>query len=253
MGFFSGLAGGLLGGGEQSSSSGTFQSGFASLPPEVQKAFTQYGTQITDMFKNPQGNMFTPMPITADEMAAFDRMRTGLAPTEQSLRSDINMFMNPFDDFVINDINRQAQGENSLVNQFATRAGQQGSNRSFLGSSDVEQNRLNNIGQFRQGQYNTAVNNALGPLANLRQQDISNLAGIGDFTRNLDTQTRQAPYQSLQAYGGLLGALPQNTSLTQTSSKGSSGGSLGGTLGNIGSIASTVGSLAGFFSDRNLK
>ncbi len=46
---------------------------------------------------------------------------------------------------------------NSLVNQAATRAGQQGSNRSFLGTSDVEQNRLNNIGQFRQSQYNNAV------------------------------------------------------------------------------------------------
>jgi hypothetical protein len=250
MGFFSGLAGGLLGGGEQSSSKGTFQSGFASLPPEIQKAFTQYGTQVSNMFASPQGDMFTPMGQTGDETNAFNRIRQGVAPTEDSLRSDISMFMNPFDDFVVNDINRQSQGQNSLVNQFATRAGQQGSNRSFLGSSDVEQNRLNNIGQFRQGQYNTAVNNALGPLANLRQQDIQGLLGIGNFQRGLDTQTRQAPYNALQSYGGLLGALPNTTTLNPTGSQSSSGGSLGGLLSNVASIGGTIG---GFFSDERLK
>lgn len=264
MGLFSGIGkiSGMLGGAETASSKGSSQSGFALLPPELQKAFTQYGKQVTGLFGNQgQANqMFTPMPQTADETAAFGMARQGLAPTEESLRNDISMFMNPYDDFVTNEINRQATGQNSLVNQAATMAGQQGSNRSFLGTSDVEQNRLNNIGLFRQQQYQSAIDNVLGPLAGLRQQDISNLLGIGQFQRGLDTATRQAPYSALSAYGGLLGAIPQSGGSVQSQSmtqQGQSSG-LGGILGTIGSVGSAIkgggilGAL-GAFSDARLK
>lgn len=255
MGFFSsiGKVSGMLGGAESSSSSGSSQSGFALLPPELQKAFTQYGTQVSNLFANPttSADMFRPLAQTADETAAFGQARAGLG-TEETFNKNISMLMNPFDEFVINDINRQATGNNSLVNQAATIAGQQGSNRSFLGTSDVERTRLNDIGQFRQNQYNTAVNQALGPLANLQQQDIANLLGIGEFQRGLDLQTKQAPYSALSAYGGLLGALPQSggsTSTQQSESQGESGG-LGGLLKTAGTVSSIASSL---FSDERLK
>lgn len=255
MGFFSsiGKVSGMLGGAESASSSGSSQSGFALLPPELQKAFTQYGSQVSNLFANPNtsAQMFTPMQQTADETAAFDQARAGLG-TEQTFNKNISMLMNPFDEFVINDINREATGNNSLVNQAATQAGQQGSNRSFLGTSDVERTRLNDIGQFRQNQYNTAVNQALGPLAGLQQQDITNLLGIGGFQRGLDLQTKQAPFAALQGYGGLLGALPQSggsTSTQQSESQGESGG-LGGLVKTAGTVASLASSL---FSDKRLK
>lgn len=224
-----GLFDSIFGGSESKQSS---QSGFALLPKELQNAFKQYGSQLGGLFSGNQSGAFTPLQQTEDETAAFNQIRQGLAPTQQSFSNDISMFMNPYDDYVVNDINRQAQGQNSLVNQAATQAGQQGSNRSFLATSDVEQNRLNNIGQFRQNQYNTAVNNVLGPLAQLRQQDISNLLGIGGFQRDLNTQTQQAPFNALQMYGNLLGAIPQSGGSTSTGKSSSTNGILGG----IGSL-----------------
>jgi len=214
----------LFGGSEQKQSS---QSGFGLLPPQLQQAYTQYGSQLSNLFSDDNSAAFTPMPITQDEQNAFGQIRQGIAPTQQSLVSDLNMFLNPYDDYVIGGINREAQGQNSLINQYATQAGQMGSNRSFLGTSDVEQNRLNNIGQFRQNAYNTALNNVLGPLANLRQQDISNLLGIGGFERSLDTATNQAPFNALQMYGTLLGAIPQSGGSTSSGIASSSKGILG--------------------------
>lgn len=230
MGFFSGLVGGILGGGQQSSgsSSGTFKSGFASLPKELQKPYTQYGTQLSDAFAN--NPVQTP---NADQTQGFNLARQGVAATPESLQRDLSMLMNPYDQYVINDINREATGQNSLVNQYATQAGQQGSNRSFLGTSDVEQNRLNNIGKFRQDQYNTSVNNILGPLAQARQGDISSLLNIGQ-------QQQDMPYNNLQKYAELLGVVPNGTNLTQTggTTSGSQGNSFGNVLGNLGSIGS---------------
>lgn len=218
--------------------------GFYALPKEYQNLWSGILGQADDVLL-PGGQlnseMFTPLGMTADESAAFERMRQGFAPTEQSLRQDISMFMNPFDDFVINDLNRQAQGQNSLVNQASTRAGQQGSNRSFLGTSDVEQQRLNSIGQFRQGQYNNAVNQVLGPLAGLRMQDTQNLLGIGSFERGLDSATKQAPLQALNAGTGFLNAIPTSFGNFGTPERTvKTGGGLGSLLGAAGSVAGSI-------------
>lgn len=229
-------------------------SGYYSTPPGYQSLYAGLlGQAQNTILPGGQLNsqMFTPLPQTQDETNAFNQARQGLAPTQESLQKDVQMQMNPFDDYVINDINRQSQGQNSLVNQAATQAGQQGSNRSFLGSSDVEQNRLNSIGQFRQGQYNTAVNNALGPIANLRQQDIQNQLGIGSFQRGLDSATNQAPFAALQAGQDVLNGFPTkfgNFGSPQTTIKtgGGLGGLLSGPLGQLGLAALTGGGSAVF-------
>ena len=251
MGFFSGVSkiAGALGGASGSESSGSSASGFALLPPEIQQAFTGFGTQVYDQFKDgASDDLFVPLAETADEAAAFDRIRVGQAPTEETIRQGVSMFMNPFDEFVINDINREAQGANSLVNQYATRTGQQGSNREFLSTSDVEQNRLDSIGRFRQGQFESAIDRTLGRVADLEQRDIENLLGAGTFSRNLDTLTRQAPINALRAYGGLLDALPQSGGSTSSQSSESQGES-----GGVGGLLKTAGTIAGFFSDERLK
>jgi hypothetical protein len=261
VGFFSGIssiAGGLSGlAGGPKTSQGVPAAGFYSMPPGYQEFYNNLSKAAnTTLLPNGQPNsaMFTPMAQTADETQAFGMARQGLAPTEESLRKDIALQMNPFDDFVINDINREATGANSLVNQYATQAGQQGSNRSFLGTSDVEQNRLNNIGQFRQGQYNTAVQNALGPMANLKQTDIENLLGIGAFQRGLDTATRQAPYTALSAAGGLLGGMPTQFGTQSQAGTATSGSKTGSILDMVSQGAGIIGSLGGLFkSDERLK
>lgn len=193
--------------------------------------------------------MFTPMGLNAGEQSGLNSIYQGFTPTSESLGQDLSMLMNPFDDYVINDINRQATGNNSLVNQAATRAGQQGSNRSFLGTSDVEQNRLNSIGQFRQGQYNTAVNQVLNNLVPQRSADAYGALTAGTYERDLSNQTKQAPYTALMAGQQALAGIPTQFgdfgSEAQQIKVGGGGGGLGGLLGGIGQIASVGSSLFG--------
>lgn len=213
---------------------------------------------------------FTPLAETADETRGFDMMRRGFTPTAESLRADLSMLMNPFDEYVVNDINNQARGNYSLMRQYAGSAGQFGSNRDMLAASDVEQNRLNDIGKFRQSQYNTALDQTLNTLTGLRQQDANNLLGIGGFQRNLDYQTKQAPFN---AYGAATGAMAplyisgspsQTVKVKQPTALGSIfssaapiigsalGGPVGGAVGGALGAAATGGSagdiLSGGFS-----
>jgi len=223
-------------------------SGFYSQPQAYQDLYNSALGQANSVLPQLSADAFTPLAQTADETQAFDLARQGLG-TEQNFNKNISMLMNPYDEYVINDLNRQAQGNNSLVNQAATQAGQQGSNRSFLGTSDVEQNRLNSIGQFRQSQYNNAVNQALGPLAGLQQQDISNLLGIGTFQRGLDYETNMAPLNSANAQLGLLNSVPTSfgnfgTKEQTIKTGGGLGGLLSGPVGQLG-MSYLTGGLSG--------
>jgi hypothetical protein len=240
MGFFSGLF--------STPSISTPASGFYSNTPGYQSLYNHtVNNANSTLYPNGQLNtaMFQPVANNQFENNAQGMISQGVTPTAQSLQSDISMLTNPYDSSVIDGINKQATGQNSLVNQAATLAGQQGSNRSFLGTSDVEQNRLNSIGQFQQSQYNNAINQALGPLAGLRQQDISNNLAEGQQQRGIDTQSQQAPYNALLAALGVLQGTPQSQG--QQAASGLGGGV------NAGSILNTVGTLAGIFSDRSLK
>jgi hypothetical protein len=130
-----------------------------------------------------------------------------------------------------------------MINQYATQAGQQGSNRSFLGASDVEQQRLNQIGTFKQDQYNTALNQILNNLTGTRQQDIQNLLTQGELESTI-------PYRDLGTFGNLLGVIPSSTGTTgYETTPGKSGSAITGAM-NVGKILSGIGSI---FSDINLK
>lgn len=233
MGFFSGL----LGGQTQTIPA----TGFYSQPKQYQNLYNNVSSATNStLFPNGQLNtgMFQPVAQNPFEQSAGNMIQRGIAPTPQSLQSDISMLTNPFDESVIGGINREAAGQNSLVNQAATLAGQQGSNRSFLGTSDVEQNRLNNIGQFKQSQYNNAINQALGPLAGLRQKDISNNEYQGALQRGIDTQGQQAPLAALQAALSSLKGIPTEFGNFGTKQQTvSSGGGLGGILGALAPLA----------------
>lgn len=252
-------AGSALFGGAQSSQS-VPASGFYSMPKGFQTAYKQYTNQLGQQFKDPAASAaaFTPMPLTEGEQSGIDAMYGGFTPTAETLGQDISMLMNPYDEYVINGINREATGQNSLVNQAATMAGQQGSNRSFLGTSDVEQNRLNSIGMFRQGQYNTTIDNILSKLVPQRQQDAYNSLAAGSYQRDLDTKTKMAPYSALGAYGSLLGQAPTNFGNNYaggTVSTGSSAGGIFDTLSKGAGLAGAISQLAPLFaaSDINLK
>jgi hypothetical protein len=217
-------------------------SGLYSQPQAYQDLYGSVAGNTAAGVNNINAQMFTPQGFNQGEQQALNQAYQGFTPTAGSINSDMSMLMNPFDDYVINDINRQSQGQNSLVNQAATQAGQQGSNRSFLGSSDVEQNRLNNIGTFRQGQYNTALDQILNTLTNSRRQDTAGALGAGALERDLGMQTQQAPLQALLAQQGLLGGIPtQFGNAGNTAQTVKTGANFGTILDNVGKIAALFG------------
>ena len=239
----------LGGGGSKQSSSST--SGYAALPPQLQAIFNQLGMAV-GQYTNPNNpgvtDRFTPLAQTADETAAFDKMRQGFTPTAQSLQSDIAMQQNPFDQSVIDGINREATGQNSILGQNLTKAGQFGSNRGMLGANDIDLSRLQQIGQFKQGQFNTSLNNALNVLPQQRANDANSLLGIGQFQRNLQGQTNLAPVSALQAGTGMISPFTAGGTAAGNSSTGGSG-----MLGGIGNLVSGAGTLYGWLSDVRLK
>jgi len=165
--------------------------GFYALPEDKQNIYNNVYNNAFSKLNDP--NYLAPLATTADESRALDIYRHGFTPTTDSLQSDISMLSNPFDSYVIDEMNRQSQGQNSLINQNAGRAGQIGSNRSFLGTSDVEQNRLNNIGRFKQSNYNNALKAALTTLPSLRQNDAANLRNFVAFGDVFQLQMKTNP------------------------------------------------------------
>lgn len=225
MGFLSSL----FGGGENQQTS---QSGFSLLPSSIQNAFSNYGNAVNAQIPTAQ-TAYTPMGQTADETAAFNAIRQGFAPTQESLGRDIGMLMNPFNDAVMSQINREAQGQNSILKQNLNQAGQFGSNRQMLGANDIENSRQGMIGSLLQNQYNQAINQLFSNIIPQRQQDAQGLLGIGNFQRNLGIQNAAAPITGLQQIGQALGMLPSNGGSTSTATGSSFNGifkplSLGG-------------------------
>lgn len=142
MGFLSGGMKALTGGSDSSSGS---VSGFSLLPKQIQDVYKNYAGQLNSLLPGAFGNI----GLSEGEQTAIGNINQGFSLTPESLASNMSMLQNPFDDYVINSINQQATGQNSILNQAVSEAGQFGSNRSLLSADQVEQNRLNNIGLFK--------------------------------------------------------------------------------------------------------
>lgn len=185
-------------------------SGYGAMSPAGQGAYNVFAQNLNRyLAPDTEAYRFTPQGVSGDEQQAFEMMRRGVTP--ESLGQDMSMLMNPFDQYVVGDINRAATDDYSILKQALSEAGQVGSNRQILGASDIEQNRQNQIGRFRQDQYNRALDTSLGRLADLRSGQAQDLMGIGGFMRNLDLQTKQAPINALMQMGQGLAMLPQSS------------------------------------------
>lgn len=210
-----------MGGGGQESSQQSTQ-GFRDLPPEIQNVFKSLATEAAGYIPASYGaNFFKPVGENALETQAIQRIQKGFTPTAQSISSDIAMQQNPYDQYVIDAINREAGGQGSVLNQQLSQAGQFGSNRAFLGANDIDLTRLGQIGQFKQQGFNTAMNNALTVLPQSRAQDATNLMNAGQFRRGLATEQQQAPISALKNISAILGVLPTNSGQSSGSSSGS--------------------------------
>lgn len=224
MGFLNGLEG-IIGGSSQQSAGAQSTSGFGLLPTEIQNAYKNYGTAVNAQIPNATA-AYTPTPLSAGENNALTNLTNGFAPTQQSLSSDLSMLTNPFNSSVIDQLNQQANGQNSILKQTMDQNGTYGSNRQFLGANDIENTRQSNIGSLLQNQYNTALGQVFNNLIPQRQQDAENALTAGTYQRGIEDQTKQAPIVGLQQVGSALGILPtsggsQSTSSSQgTSSNG---------------------------------
>lgn len=207
--------------GSSSSSQKSSSGGFNKLPTEIKSAFTGLGSDIKSNLLGGAGqSAFTPLAQTADETAAYNAMRQGFAPTATSFANDMAMLQNPYQSLVIDEINRQAGGDFSILKQAMSGAGQLGSNRGILGANDIDLSRQNQIGNFLTNQYNTNAGYILNQIPGLRQQDATNLLGIGNQQRTLDTNTKQANINAILTAAQALGVLP-----TQEGSSKSTGSS----------------------------
>lgn len=258
MGFFSGIskiAGGLsgmAGGAEQSQA--VPASGFFSMPKEYQDLYKSYLSDVSGQFAGGKANdLFAPLAQTDYETTALDAIGQGFTPTQETLNADVAMQMNPFDNYVIDAINREAGGDYSILKQGLNEAGQFGSNRQILGANDIDLTRLNQIGGFKQNQYNTAVNNSLNQLTSGRRADAASQMTAGEFARGLDFDTKQAPINAISTFGGLLNNVPTSFGTQSEAGVAKSGSSAGSTLGKIGQAAQIAGTVASLFSDRRLK
>jgi len=222
----------FISGGEQSSNGGSQQqstSGFQALSPEIKQVFNTLAQQAGG-YLNGGANagqttgMFTPLAQTAGETGAINTINNNVAPTAANINSNIAMQQNPFDQSVIDGINKQANGQQSNLNQAVSAAGQFGSNRAILGANDIDLSRLQQIGTFKQNQFNTNLNNALTTIPQAQLQQANAALSAGGFQRNLAGQTNQAPITGLQSIAQILGILPTNSGQSTGSSSNSSSG-----------------------------
>lgn len=222
MGFLDSITGFLNG--SPAKSQQTSQSGFALLPQQIQDTYTNYANSVNAQIPNAT-QAYTPLPQTQGETTALGNLTQGFAPTQQSLNQDISMFMNPYNQNVIDPVNRQANSDFSILKQNASANGQFGSNRQNLGANDIEQTRLNTIGGLQQQGYSSALSSVLNNLIPQRQQDAENALNAGTYQRGLMSQQSAAPITGLQQIAQALGILPTTGgSTSQGTSTGQSKG-----------------------------
>ena len=190
-------------------------------------------------------------PLSALEQAAITQAgQTGVGSqavnqaitgTQASMAApNIQQFFNPFQSYVIDEINRQAAVGQQQVADQAVRAGAFGGGREGVHRAEQERARLANVGQAQAAGFNTALQAAqqqqqaqragaaqLGTLGNLQQSmagtDISRQITAGglqrqiaqaqlDATRQAQLQRSAEPLQRLEFLSNIYAAGPKSTS-----------------------------------------
>ena len=210
----------------------------------------------------------TPINIPAMQVAPFGALEqqgitasgvTGVgAPTTtagigQILSSlagpNINQFLNPYQSYVVDEINRQSQMAQNQLGAQAVQYGAFGGGRQGIAQGEIERARLGKVGESMAAGFGQAANLAsqqqqigiqgaqqLGAFGQMQQgmaqQDINQLMAAGGLQRQLGQQaleaTRQTelqrayePYQRAEFVKNIYAAGPTSTSaITQTTAPG---------------------------------
>lgn len=209
----------LFGGSKGSSDS---QSGFSLLPPQLQQAFTQFASalngQTGDLSK--MFSAFTPPSLNAGSQSSLSDLENNkFALTPENVQKSMDMQTNPFDSSVIDTINKQAAGQGSVLNSNLASAGQFGSNRAALGSNDIDLSRLQQIGTFKNNEFQTAMNNALTTIPQGQTMGAENSVNAGLMGQQQQMGQQMAPWNAMQFWSSLLSGLPQSGGSTSTGSQ----------------------------------
>lgn len=220
----------ILGGSSGSSGAqNTSSSGFSLLPQSIQNAFTGLATTAQNTL-NPNGTpntSLTSLPqLSAPATTALGQIQNqDFAITPQSIASDISEQMNPYNSSVIGQIENAQNGTESQLNSYLSDSGTFGSNRGAVASSDISNNAANQIGSFLNGEYNTALGNALTTIPSNQAQSAQGAVQGGLTQQQQQYQQQQAPVTALSQLAALMGVLPQtggSTSQGTSSSQQSS-------------------------------
>ena len=210
----------------------------------------------------------TPINIPAMQVAPFGALEqqgitasgvTGVgAPTTtagigQILSSlagpNINQFLNPYQSYVVDEINRQSQMAQNQLGAQAVQYGAFGGGRQGIAQGEIERARLGKVGESMAAGFAQAANLAsqqqqigiqgaqqLGAFGQMQQgmaqQDINQLMAAGGLQRQLGQQALEAqrqtelqrayePYQRAEFVKNIYAAGPTSTSaITQTTAPG---------------------------------
>ena len=178
---------------------------------------------------------------------------------------NINQFLNPYQSYVTDEINRQSQMQQNALASNAVTTGAFGGGRQGIQAAEQERNRLNLIGQSQAQGFNTAAalaaqqqqlgisaGSALGGLGaqqqTMQQADISNLMSAGGIQQQLAQQALDAqratqlqqqyePYQRLEYLKNIYAAGPTSQS-----------GITSATAPAVNPLAQTIGTGIGAYS-----
>ena len=260
------IVSGIFGGGGGSSSGGGQQ---------VPSTTTQYIREAPGIEERKLGLMDiasslakTPINIPAMQVAPLGALEqqgltasgvTGVgAPTTtagigQVLSSlagpNINQFLNPYQSYVVDEINRQSQMAQNQLGAQAVQYGAFGGGRQGIAQGEIERARLGKVGESMAAGFGQAANLAsqqqqigiqgaqqLGAFGQMQQgmaqQDINQLMAAGGLQRQLGQQALEAqrqtelqrayePYQRAEFVKNIYAAGPTSTSaITQTTAPG---------------------------------
>ena len=136
-----------------------------------------------------------------------DTVNAGIGSILQAQQGpNISQFYNPYQSYVLDEINRQSQMTQNQLASNAVKSGAFGGGRQGIQAAEQERARLGQIGQAQQTGFNTALNAAT------QQQQIGLQAGQQLGAMGLEQQgMAQGDINQLMASGGLQRQLAQQT------------------------------------------
>jgi len=209
--------------GERSKTNTTAPTGFASLPKEAQQAFLDSLARGEELSLDT--SLFAPAAITGEQQSALATLTSGLTPTSApQFQQGISTFSDPYEEQVvqnaIRDLREGTADTLSDIKTGATEAGGFGGTRQALLESEAVKNLGQNIaqtsGQLRSAGFQSAADRTLNDIA--RSQNVAtNLFGLGEIQRGINTASTQAPLNAVNYLTQLAQGFPTGGGSVSTS------------------------------------